>query len=342
MMTVSCLKVKKKFAETARKILLKNDLLDNGFSVVQHDDHVLLPLSGTKLPEDLRDEIGPFSVVEEEMERRKERPRTYKDLTGLPSNLQEMLPSSFDIIGDVAILKLDEILSDHYERIGSALLEFNRNIKKAAVDRGVKGELRVRDLKVIAGGGDLETTHIENNLRFVLDPSRVYFSPRLATERMRVASLVSGERVLDMFSGIGPFALNIARHGDPDHVVGIDLNPDCINYFQRNIRLNSLEDTVEAQLGDSREISSIFGPYDRVVMNLPHSSREHLPTALEIMEEGTIHLYRIMEQDMCMREAADIVGLGTAMGRKITVQGLREVHNYSPTQSLFVLDLSIG
>ena len=58
------------------------------------------------------------------------------------------------------------------------------------MDKGVKGEFRVRDLEVVAGDDRLETIHQEYGIRLLVDPSRVYFNPRLAGERHRVASLV--------------------------------------------------------------------------------------------------------------------------------------------------------
>ena len=46
-----------------------------------------------------------------------------------------------------------------------------------------------------------------------------------------------GEEILDMFAGIGPFSLSIARwHNCTIHA--IDSNPDAVYYMQQSIQLN--------------------------------------------------------------------------------------------------------
>jgi tRNA (guanine37-N1)-methyltransferase len=337
-MESECLRVEKKSAEKIRRELLRRNILNLDLRVKGTGDRIFLPLKETGDRSGLED----FGMLEKtDFEPVEKPPRTYRDLLSLPPGLQEQLPSSFDIIGDICILKLTDDLLSHKEDIGKAILETKRGLKTVAIDRGVKGEFRIRDLEVIAGQEDLETTHVENNLRFRLDPSRVYFSPRLSTERMRIARQTEGGKVLDMFAGVGSFSLTIGRHGRPDEVIGIDLNPDCIEYFSTNIRLNSLEDKVEAYLGDAGEAPLGMGPFDRVVMNLPHGALDFLDTALYLVEEGFIHIYSIIDQENVMSYLKEVLDKGSSSDRKLEPSGIREVHNYSPSQSMMVLDLKV-
>jgi tRNA (guanine37-N1)-methyltransferase len=337
-----CIAVKSRSAEKARKILFETGLLDNGYQVTKDDKFVIFPLVDGSYPENIPPELSKHEFREMEVEPRKIRPRSFKEMLDLPFELNELVPSSYDIIGDIGIIRLPEELLPHKIDIAKAMREFNRNLKTVCLDKGVKGDLRIRDLEVLDGLRDLETTHVENNLRFKMDPSKVYFSPRLATERMRVArSIEWEERVLDMFSGIGPFSLNIAMHSPAESVVGIDLNPECIHYFQKNITLNSMDEKVEAYLGDSSEVASTLIPFDRIVMNLPHSSMDYLSYALLLLEQGNIHLYRMVEEGGFMKEVARIMEIANYEGKDVNILGTREVHNYSPSQSMMVFDIKV-
>jgi tRNA (guanine37-N1)-methyltransferase len=338
-MRSKCIKVPKSFGEEIRRKLQDRGILDSTLRIIRSDDHIFIPISDDYSKES--SVIGEFEIIERDMEPIKQIPRTYKELLTLPLELKYLLPSSFDVVGDVAIIKIPSELEGYKTDIGRALRQANRNIKKVAVDRGVKGEFRVRDLEAIAGD-DLETVHIENNIRLKMDPSRVFFSPRLASERMRIASLVrKGERILDMFAGVGPFSISIARHAKPSSIVGIDLNPECIRYFNLNISLNGLDGEIETYLGDSRDIVPTLGRFDRIILNLPHSSMDYLGCAMDAAETGWIHLYRIMDSENIMSEISRIKDIAACQERRIAITNMREVHNYSPSQHLMVLDVEV-
>lgn len=330
--------MKRSEAEKVRRELLRRGLLNLELKVKTIDGSVLLPL---KIEGDRTSLENVGVIITDDLELVERPPRTYKDLLNLDGDLQEMLPSSFDVIGDICIIKLPDPLLPYRDRIGNALMETKRNLRTVALDMGVRGQFRIRDLEVISGSDDLETVHVENNLRFRLDPGKVYFSPRLASERMRIAQLTENGRILDMFAGVGPFSLTIARHGDPEEVIGIDLNPDCVEFFKNNIRLNSLEDTVDVFLGDAREAPQGMGPFDRIIMNLPHGAKDYLDVALDLMEEGMIHLYSIVDEGKILEHIRSIMDVGRSIGKDLETAGVREVHNYSPSQSMMAFDIKI-
>jgi tRNA (guanine37-N1)-methyltransferase len=211
-----------------------------------------------------------------------------------------------------------------------------------AEDRGVQGEDRVRSLSVIAGEPGLETVHVEHGLRFVLDPSKVYFSPRLATERLRVAGLVKeGESVLDMFAGVGPFSIHIAKRAQPSVVRAADINPAAIEYMRKNIRLNKATG-VEPMLIDAKELPKKMPPADRIIMNLPHSAFGFLPVALRLLRPGgTIHLYEIIDRERKAERKDAVAGVVERAGRRLLATQLRLVRGYSAAESHFVFDLSM-
>jgi tRNA (guanine37-N1)-methyltransferase len=139
--------------------------------------------------------------------------------------------------------------------------------------------------------------HREHDCRFKLDLEKVYFNPRLGGERARVAVQVarSGkpEEIIDMFAGVGPFAIQIAKRAPPSHVTAIDLNPEAIRYLTENIRLNRVQNVTPVE-GDIRAVYHRFPETaDRLIMNLPKSAHLFLREALSMLKPdgGIIHFY---------------------------------------------------
>src|SRR5579862_3785009 len=118
------------------------------------------------------------------------------------------LSSSFDVIGDIAIIKIPEELSAKESLIGEELLRRMKNVVTVLKqDSDVQGEYRIRDVSVIAGSEKYETLYKESGISLLVDVRSVYFSPRLSTERIRIRSLVkSDEKIFNMFAGIGTFS----------------------------------------------------------------------------------------------------------------------------------------
>jgi tRNA (guanine37-N1)-methyltransferase len=207
----------------------------------------------------------------------------------------------------------------------------------------VKGEFRTRDLEHLAGERRTITVQKEYGLRYELDLSTVYFSPRLATERKRISDMAQpGERVIDMFCGVGPFSIMLAKTGKPSMVYAVDKNPEAIKYLIKNIEINKIKGISHVE-GDAREMVPRLPRPDRFVMNLPHTAIDFLDVALaHVARKGMIHLYLIMEAESEALIRKSIARLAVSMGRGIAFKGVREVHTYSPTQALFCLDILVG
>ena len=231
--------------ESFRKKLLDDGLLNTSLKIRSSDGSLLLPLTDPK-------GLEGYEILLEDFEEREMPESDYRQLVTVPDELVPLLPSSFDVVGDIAIIRLPDELIPHAREVGGALMVVLPRLRTVALDRGVRGEFRVRDLQVVAGEDSTRTVHVEFGLRFRVDPARVYFNPRLANERMRVTSLVSkGEVVVDMFAGIGPFSVTIARHAKPSIVYAIDINPEAVTLMRENISLNRVPGIVPI-LGDAR------------------------------------------------------------------------------------------
>jgi len=118
----------------------------------------------------------------------------------IPEDLLSKVRRSYDIIGDIIVIDIPKELEPYEELIANALLSIHKNCKVVAkIISKTEGKFRVRRVRVIQGENRTYTLHKENGLIFYLDINKVFYTPRLATERKRIASMVQpGERVGDL------------------------------------------------------------------------------------------------------------------------------------------------
>lgn len=332
-----CLKVPRGEAESTRKKLLELSLLDISRRIRNQDGVVYVPVTSESAAE-----LG-YELVEMELQEREVMETDYRNVAEVPPDLKGLLPVSFDIIGEVAIIRLDDPLLPYAKEVGAALRKVFPRLRTVALDRGVKGELRVRDLEVIAGEDRTETVHTEYGIRLLIDPAKVYFNPRLSTERKRIASLVKdGETVVDMFAGVGPFSVMIAKYARPEVVIAMDLNHDAVEYMKMNIELNKVKNVVPME-GDSRQLVFEVPCADRILMNLPHSARDFFHDALTRLKVGgTIHFYTICERDDIEPILIRLVQEARGMGVRISIDRVEELKTYSPSMSVFSADIRLS
>jgi len=288
---------------------------------------------------------GGFETVELEIEKRPQQYKKLKDaLSGLMTDEElDALVTSFDIIGDIAIVEIPDELEAKENQIGEALLKVHKNLKTVLKKLGgMEGEYRVRRVKCIAGEDKTETIYTESEVKTKLDVAKVYFSVRLAGERARIAKLVKDdERVLVLFAGVGPFALVIAKAKPKTKIVAVEINPNAVRYMKENISLNKLKN-IEALGMDAKEFV-VNKKFDRVVMPLPKSAHEFLPVAFKAVRDGgTVHFYTIANIKEPFKEAMEKAeSAAKANGVVVQVQSQRIVRPYSPSQVQVVLDLEV-
>ncbi len=238
-------------------------------------------------------------------------------------------PPRHELVGGIAIMQDDDL--EGAER----LLASRPSLHTVVFAEGeVHGEYRIREFRVLAGEDTTRTQVTEHGHTFAVDLSGAYFSGRLSTERQRILEQVHrGEAVLDMFAGVGPFAITLAEKGAL--VVASDINPKAIALMLENIAGNRAENVLPV-LADARHLDRILSwKFDRVVMNLPLAGTEFLPEAFRLcLPGGTIHFYSLVSQDG--EHTARIVELGGM------VLAERVVRSYSPGQWHAVYDVRVG
>jgi len=212
-----------------------------------------------------------------------------------------------DIVGDIATLRFPYGLSQSRYDLAEALLRELPSVRVVlSQPTPVKGEYRIRELEWLAGEKRTSTIHREYGCSLKVDLAKVYFSPRLSYERMRVANLVrerelrsgAAEAVVNMFAGVGCFSILIARNSQFAKIYSIDINQEAVRHMMENIRLNKVRDRVEAILGDAKQIvaSHLAASADRVLMPLPEKAYEYLEAAVRALRprKGVIHFYEFI------------------------------------------------
>ena len=325
-MDVPCVRVEREAGEETRRQLADDDLLDTTYQITHEDGQLYLPV------------VDPAAVPEELPVVFRDSPR--RETQTMPAELVEFTPS-YERIGSVVVIDEDD--PERARALADAIVESDIPVK-TVLNRAskIQGTERVRDWEVLAGE-ETEVVYREYGCEFVLDLARVYFSPRLATERHRVVEqIAAGDHVFDMFAGVGPFAVPIAKAGG--EVVAVDINETAIEYLRENARRNDVTERITAIADD---VSAVAGEYegwaDRILMNLPHSADEFLEAAVTAAgDDCVIHYYDIQHQD-------DLFGPGERAIREaaepeytVTVENTRRVRSYAPKEYNVVLDVRLS
>jgi tRNA (guanine37-N1)-methyltransferase len=201
------------------------------------------------------------------------------------------LTRSFDVIGDIAIIEIPPVLKKKQAVIGKALLSALKNVKVIAAEEGeYSGKYRRPKLRIIAGEKRFETLHKESGILLKLNVSTCYYSPRLGSERLRIAAQVKkGERILVAGSGVAPYPLILAKYSPAKEIFGAEINPEAHKYAQQNIILNKMQNKIKLIKGD---ISKQKGTFDRIISAIPHLGIKLVPTLLKFAKKGTtLHVY---------------------------------------------------
>jgi tRNA (guanine37-N1)-methyltransferase len=205
--------------------------------------------------------------------------------------------NSYDIVGDIAIIRVTEASASFYFQIAETVMEVHKSVKTVLVQRdAVQGDFRLRRLDFVNGENRKTTIHKEWNCLFSVDLENCYFSPRLSFERMRVAKQVRDrETALNMFAGVGCFSVVMARYSNVAKVYSVDINPCAVRHMEKNVGMNRVGGKVFPVQGDAKEIvqSKMHRMVDRVLMPLPEKAFEYLPFALMALKQGSgwIHYY---------------------------------------------------
>jgi tRNA (guanine37-N1)-methyltransferase len=340
-----------KDGEPIRKILLTMELLDNSCKIISEDGILYFPtklaLTNNQLATlnsvaSVYTGIRTFDVIPQD-------PRTLVDaLEGeLPPEKLALLPRAYDLIGDIAVLEIPDEISPYSELIGEVFHNIHSNFKTVLAKKGaVSGTTRVREYTLLAGEDRTKTIHTEYGCRLAVDVAKAYFSPRLLEEHNRIAQLVqSGEIVVDMFCGVGPFPIHIAKQKEVK-VIAIDINQSAIDLLCESIGLNKLIGTILPVVADAHDyVNTNELSVDRVIMNHPSGASDFVSDACSILKPGgTMHYYDFIggdtPEDTLKEKVIELVKKEGRLVKKINL--VRRVRDSAPYEFQMVADIIIG
>ncbi|MEX0568990.1 MAG: class I SAM-dependent methyltransferase family protein [Candidatus Njordarchaeota archaeon] len=254
------------------------------------------------------------------------------------------LPKSVNCVGDILLLNAIPRESENRKKAVGDILRNNFGVRAVFLkSQAVSGEIRVARWERISGWGDTFTLHSENGCVYAVDLSKVFFNPRLSTERLRVARDVKdSEIVIDMFAGVGSFSILIAKLKKVK-VFAIDINPSAVEFMKINKLLNSVD--IAILEGDAREvIHRISMSVDRIIMNYPERSIEFIQDAImKIKNEGVIYLYIFVRSREPLEIGRQIVfSKLLETGVEVKDCRMRIVEEVAPFKYILCADIRLG
>jgi len=341
-----CVKVPLRQAEQALRLLRARNLVVKGLKVRRTGDYLLIPLAcsagnAVTLLREHQVSAEPCEELFEETTLGK----TFKDyLKGkIPEGLLESIPSSYDIVGDIAIIQLPEEALRYGDVIAEAIMCVAKNVKSVYAAGPVEGEYRVRKLIHLGGERRTETIHKEYGVLIRVDVGKTYYNPSLSEEHRRVASLVSeGEDVADLFCGVGPFTLHIITTRKA-RVFAVDINPYAIKCLIESLELNSkkIKGKAVPVMGDVRDFLAVVAPasFDRVIMNLPHVAVNFIGEVLgKVKPAGYLHVYAVARS---ADEAKDAVMNAVPGDSRVVIFNVTRVLDYAPRKFIYRVDVKM-
>ncbi len=322
------------------------------------DDRIIIESMMCEIGEDLEIAI----VFRTPMAKNDYNPRTIEEVLGkeLSKDMIDFIPKSYDIIGNIAIIEFNEYHSNTNQdlfkiKISEALMKVNKSVNTVFEKQSqIKNSYRLRDLKLLAGIDNAETTHKENHSKFKVNVKSTFFTPRLVFERKRIASynFKPHEIIIDMFAGVGPFSIQIAKNNFVQ-IYSFDSNPEAIHYLRENLKLNTIQGEIIPYNINVRDLinptnnigKKLKGKTDRIIMNLPEKSLEYIDIASFLLKkEGIIHNYQFCEKPNSIENAIQNLRVSlNKVNRKVKkIISAKIVKAYSPKAELVVVDVYIS
>ena len=370
---ITFMKLKKTDAQYIIQLLkehFKNDsVIDHKYKISYEDKFVLFPLVENKeIIDKLKITLDRFILYEiisrEPINRLNYKYKSLQEaLSGkIPYTYFNLIPKSYDIIGNIAILEFDKPsriddneFSEYRNLIAKAVIKVNKNVHSVFEKISeIKGDYRLREFAYLSGENRSETTHRENNCTFKLDIKTTYFSPRFVYERRRISNttIQDNEVIVDMFTGVGPFSIQIAKL-NLVKIHAFDINPHAYKYFRLNIELNKLKGkitpynrNVKGLLNPSNQIGrQLCGKVHRVIMNLPEHSIDFINVACFLMKKSGafLHFYQISEKPNPIEKSIEVLKkkLNDFNWVIVKISFSKIVKSYSPKAELVVIDLIV-
>ncbi|MGB0699457.1 MAG: class I SAM-dependent methyltransferase [Candidatus Poseidoniaceae archaeon] len=278
----------------------------------------------------------------------------------LTKEMVNFLPKKWELFSDLAIVPSDslnskewqdllsknEALSEEIWQIIADSLKVSRIARQSEI---ADDKLRSSQVKMIVGDSG-EVEFVDYGVKFWLDVTKVMFSSGNVTERHRIGSIdMTGEVVVDAFSGIGYYTLPMLVRSNAKHVYACELNPDSIDALTKGAELNAVSDRLTIIEGDNQiTLKSLSRMADRVHLGILPSSENTWQLAIDCLKQsgGIIHIHMNVREnqissfvDYCLERMKQY-----AVHREFNVVELihlEKVKWYAPHIRHIVIDVSV-
>ena len=318
------LSVPKRDTQTSIEELRDLNWYPEGYRVLRDGENSLIPISDSA-PTNL-----PTSYII--VDRDQDPPAAKTWFSFLPNFLSEEIieehlgtwPNSHELYSDLLIFKIERNIEQYAQQVALAKIHHSDKIRVVMLDEGVSGEYRVRNLKPLAARfGEqiideegltnlpeetrktLTSSNVkirENGVSLLLNPAIAYYSSRLAREREKTVEsaiqlkekLGRAISVADPYCGVGPAVVQLlAKKGLVGDLLATDINPEAVEMLKRN--LGEINESWYCKIADALKLNknqNLLGRFDLLLMNLPHSTLQHLPHLLPLLKTNAPTLLR--------------------------------------------------
>ena len=371
---VWCILVDKSIASAIHERLKNGDCMSEEFVIKDLGQQVAIPVKDPDMISRLEwfdSESFQFSKIKFEMKKLNKTPAqelvTNSEKLLLRNSIiltQEMagcLPTKWELLGDLALVPSDTLNSEEWHIIRSdnetlyqevwreiaASLRVSRIARQSEI---ANDKLRSSQVKMIIGdSGEVEFT--DNGVKFWLDVTKVMFSSGNVTERHRIGDIdMSGEIVVDAFSGIGYYTLPMLVRSNAKHVYACELNPNSIDALTKGAKLNAVSDRLTIIEGDNQiTLQSLTDIADRVHLGILPSSENTWSLAIDCLKQsgGFIHIHmNVPEKEIdsfveyCLKQLKHYAARRDF--NTIQLQHVEKVKWYAPHIRHIVIDVSIS
>jgi len=339
--------IEKQKAQKVHLFLLKNSILSKDLKPLKNKDSVIFPVTKISLKtfSKLKKLFPIIKRVKKNFGKRITKHRNMKEalVTKLSKKELELVQTSYDSLGDVAIIEIPKKLKGKEKIIGNSLLATKKSLKSVYMNTGI---FRSEPVKLIAGQKKKYALYKEHGCTFRISLGKVFFSPRLSTERKRISlKIKKHEKVAALFAGVGSFPIVFAKRSKMEKAVAIELNPVAVKDMKENIKINNVTKKVEPVLGDVKKLVKKYkGKFDRAVMPLPKGGENFLDAAINYIKPtgGIIHYYQFTSKENPYKVPTQQIRKACSkLGRKFRVIGKRKVRDYAPDTIQIVMDFKV-
>ena len=195
----------------------------------------------------------------------------------------------------------------------------------------------------------------QNSIIYSWNPFHTMFSAGNIPEKLRMSKMnCQGEVIVDLYAGIGYWALPLLMHGKCEKIICCEMNPFSIAALERNFELNGLDEKkYEILKGDHKDFVDVYrNRADRVMLGYLPSSENGWKFAIEALKPqgGILHVHQNIEQKKIVDFVAvmkeKLLQLLNAKNGSfswiIEIPHIQRVKSYGPNIEHMVFDVKVS